>query len=139
MTLAGVLKGAQVRGEVPREWRELRVASLAYDSRRVEKATLFFAFAGARVDGRQFAREALARGACAVVSELAPSEDMGAPASAPWIQVEHGRKALAVASRNFYERPDERVSLPASPAPTARPPRRTWLTRFCGGPRPPLP
>jgi len=111
MTLAGVLKGAQVRGEVPREWRELRVASLAYDSRRVEKDTLFFAFAGARVDGRQFAREALARGACAVVSELAPSEDMGAPASAPWIQVEHGRKALAVASRNFYERPDERVSL----------------------------
>jgi len=110
MTLAGVLKGAQVRGEVPREWRELRVASLAYDSRRVEKDTLFFAFAGARVDGRQFAREALARGACAVVSELAPSEDMGAPASAPWIQVEHGRKALAVASRNFYERPDERVS-----------------------------
>jgi UDP-N-acetylmuramoyl-L-alanyl-D-glutamate--2,6-diaminopimelate ligase len=26
-----------------------------------------------------------------------------------WIEVEHGRRALAIASRNFYEQPDERV------------------------------
>ena len=48
---------------------------LEYDSRRVEKGTLFFAFAGARVDGRQFAQDAEARGACAVVSELPRGED----------------------------------------------------------------
>ena len=105
MTLAGVLTGVASRGEMPREWSELPVAGLEYDSRRVEKDTLFFAFQGARVDGRQFAREAVARGACAVVSELPPAEDI----AAPWIQVEHGRKALAVAARNFYARPDERV------------------------------
>ena len=105
MTLAGVLTGVGLRGEMPREWSELAVAGLEYDSRRVEKDTLFFAFQGARVDGRQFAREAVARGACAVVSELPPAEDI----AAPWIQVEHGRKALAVAARNFYARPDERV------------------------------
>jgi len=105
MTLAGVLTGVASRGEMPREWSELPVAGLEYDSRRVEKDTLFFAFQGARVDGRQFAREAVARGACAVVSELPPAEDI----AAPWIQVEHGRKALAIAARNFYARPDERV------------------------------
>ena len=105
MTLAGVLTGVAVRGEMPREWTELTVAGLEYDSRKVEKDTLFFAFQGARVDGRQFAREAVARGACAVVSELPAAEDI----AAPWIQVEHGRKALAVAARNFYARPDERV------------------------------
>ncbi len=105
MTLAGVLTGVAVRGELAREWLELAVAGLEYDSRKVEKDTLFFAFQGARVDGRQFAREAVARGACAIVSELPPPEDVGAP----WIQVEHGRKALAVAARNFYARPDERV------------------------------
>jgi len=106
-TLAGVLKGVRLRGALAREWPELRVAGLEYDSRRVEKDTLFFAFQGARVDGRQFAREALARGACAVVSELPPGEDI----AVPWIEVEHGRKALAIASRNFYARPDERVLL----------------------------
>jgi UDP-N-acetylmuramoyl-L-alanyl-D-glutamate--2,6-diaminopimelate ligase len=105
MTLAGVLTGVASRGEMPREWSELPVSGLEYDSRRVEKDTLFFAFQGARVDGRQFAREAVARGACAVVSELPPAEDI----AVPWIQVEHGRKALAVAARNFYARPDERV------------------------------
>jgi UDP-N-acetylmuramoyl-L-alanyl-D-glutamate--2,6-diaminopimelate ligase len=105
MTLAGVLTGVVSRGEPAREWLELTVAGLEYDSRKVEKDTLFFAFQGARVDGRQFAREAVARGACAVVSELPPAEDI----AVPWIQVEHGRKALAVAARNFYARPDERV------------------------------
>ena len=113
MTLAGVLTGVALRGEMPREWSELTVAGLEYDSRKVEKDTLFFAFAGARVDGRQFARDAEARGACAVVSELPRSEDpaapIGIPPSIPWIEVEHGRKALAIAARNFYAQPDERV------------------------------
>src|ERR1700686_522342 len=105
MTLAGVLKGARLRGVLARQWAEMKVEGLEYDSRKVEKDTLFFAFAGARVDGRQFAREAAARGACAVVSELPPGDAV----AVPWIEVEHGRKALAIAARNFYAQPDERV------------------------------
>jgi UDP-N-acetylmuramoyl-L-alanyl-D-glutamate--2,6-diaminopimelate ligase len=31
----------------------------------------------------------------------------------PWIEVEHGRHALAVAARNFYRKPDERVAFTA--------------------------
>ena len=109
MTLAGVLKGVRLRGVLAGEWAELTVEGLEYDSRKVEKDTLFFAFAGARVDGRQFAREAEARGACAVVSELPRSEDLATSGAIPWIEVEHGRKALAIAARNFYAQPDERV------------------------------
>lgn len=105
ITLAGVLTGVATRDELPREWSELQVAGLEYDSRKVEKDTLFFAFQGARVDGRQFAQEAVDQGACAVVSELSPAGGL----EVPWIQVEHGRKALAVAARNFYARPDERI------------------------------
>jgi UDP-N-acetylmuramoyl-L-alanyl-D-glutamate--2,6-diaminopimelate ligase len=109
MTLAGVLQGVPLRGVPVRQWAEMKVEGLEYDSRRVEKDTLFFAFAGARVDGRQFARDAEARGACAVVSELPRGEDLGNHSTIPWIEVEHGRKALAIAARNFYAQPDERV------------------------------
>src|SRR5438045_2112219 len=106
ITLAGVLKGVKLRGVLSPEWAGMAVEGLEYDSRKVEKDILFFAFAGARVDGRQFAREAAARGACAVVSELPRSEDLATsaaiPPAIPWIEVEHGRKALAIAARNFY-------------------------------------
>jgi UDP-N-acetylmuramoyl-L-alanyl-D-glutamate--2,6-diaminopimelate ligase len=81
------------------------VAGLEYDSRRVEKDFVFFAFAGSRVDGRQFAQDALAKGALAIASELPkPAEFPGV-----WIQVEHGRQALAIAANTFYQHPDERV------------------------------
>ena len=111
MTLGGVLEGVRSRGVLARDWAGMKVAGLEYDSRKVEKDTLFFAFAGARVDGRQFARDAEAKGACAVVSDLPRSEDMANPIAIPWIEVEHGRKALAIAARNFYAQPDERVHL----------------------------
>ncbi len=104
-TLGQILNGVSLSGEPPSSWTELAVKGLAYDSRRVRENFVFFAFPGARADGRAFAQDALARGACAVVSESP------APAgfSVPWIVVPHGRQALAGASRNFYQRPDERV------------------------------
>src|SRR5579872_6823374 len=85
------------------------IEDLAYDSRRVKKGALFFAFPGARADGRSFAEQAVKAGAIAVVSELpAPEGFQGA-----WIEVEHGRQALALAARNFHGRPDERIGVTA--------------------------
>jgi len=52
----------------------------------------------------------MARGACAVVSELPRPEDFPESVNVPWIEVEHGRQALAIAARNFYSHPDERVA-----------------------------
>jgi UDP-N-acetylmuramoyl-L-alanyl-D-glutamate--2,6-diaminopimelate ligase len=106
-TVREILPAAELRGTLPAAIAERRVAGLEYDSRKVEKDFLFFAFPGAKVDGRAFAAQAIERGALAVVSEIP------APASFPgtWIEVEHGRRALALASRNFYGRPDERITL----------------------------
>jgi len=67
---------------------------------------LFFAFPGSRADGRKFADDAVLRGACAIVSESPRPEGT----EYPWIEVEHGRQALAGAARNFYRQPDERVA-----------------------------
>lgn len=109
-TLREVLRGVKLRSELSEGEAERDAAGLEYDSRRVERDFVFFAFAGSRVDGRRFAREAMGRGACAVVSELPRTEGFPESFNIPWIEVEHGRQALAIAARNFYARPDERVA-----------------------------
>ena len=108
MKLSELLAGVALREALTPELARLEATGLEYDSRRVEKGFLFFAFAGSRVDGRQFAQDALARGALAVVSEL-PRPAGFDGASGAWIQVEHGRQALAAAANTFYHHPDGRV------------------------------
>ncbi|MGE5647995.1 MAG: UDP-N-acetylmuramoyl-L-alanyl-D-glutamate--2,6-diaminopimelate ligase [Acidobacteriota bacterium] len=106
-TVGKILAGVAVKAELPEAVRNAQAAGLAYDSRKVEPGFVFFAFPGKHVDGRAFAAQAMARGAVAVASELARPEGF----DGPWIQVEHGRRALAVAARNFFGRPDERVAI----------------------------
>ena len=114
MTLAQVLNGVQLRRGLISEWANLTVAGLEYDSRRIEKDFVFFAFPGSRTDGRKFAEDAVSRGACAIVSESPCPAGFAAARppgfATPWIEVEHGRRALAVSARNFYGKPDERVA-----------------------------
>jgi UDP-N-acetylmuramoyl-L-alanyl-D-glutamate--2,6-diaminopimelate ligase len=113
MTIEEILLGVRLRTGVSLskvltgDLGTLPVAGLEYDSRRVQPGFLFFAFPGARADGREFAQQAVDQGAVAVVSEL-PSPDgyLGC-----WIQVEHGRQALALAARNFYGDPAKRLNL----------------------------
>jgi UDP-N-acetylmuramoyl-L-alanyl-D-glutamate--2,6-diaminopimelate ligase len=109
MKLAEILTGVRLTGAEGRlgELAERDIRGLEYDSRRVKEGFLFFAFPGSRTDGRQFAEEAVARGAVAVVSESPALEGF----RSPWLQVEHGRQALALAARNYHCRPDERLRL----------------------------
>ena len=58
------LAPTDVVGRAPAEVRDL-----AYDARAVEPGTLFFCVPGARFDGHDFAAEALAGGAVALVVE----------------------------------------------------------------------
>jgi UDP-N-acetylmuramoyl-L-alanyl-D-glutamate--2,6-diaminopimelate ligase len=106
MTMGEILSGVGLKQPLAPELASRLVAGLAYDSRRVEPAYLFFAFPGSRTDGRRFAEDAFARGAAAVVSESEAPEGV-----APWIAVEHGRHALAIASRRLFGRPDEHIGL----------------------------
>jgi len=107
MNLGEMLTGVRLRQPLSPELARSTIEGLEYDSRRAGKGFVYFAFPGSRVDGREFARDAVARGAVAVASESpAPPELAG-----QWVQVEHGRQALALASRNFYGRPDEHLGL----------------------------
>jgi len=103
MLLGEVLVGcavAQTSGDLRTE-----ILGVEYDSRRVSPGALFVAIRGAQTDGARFAADALANGAVAVVSASPRPEGV----SAPWIQVQDDRAALAAIAANFYGRPTERL------------------------------
>lgn len=103
MTLTALLERAETLAPPP----ALEATGLDYDSRRIRPGFVFFAFPGERVDGHDFIPQARAAGAVAVVSERPqPGDDPG-----PWVQVAHGRQALAEAALAFYERPDRSIDL----------------------------
>ena len=108
MRLGEIFQGIPTVKPLRGDWQEAQVSGLAYDSRKVQPGFLFFAFAGTRTDGVSYAAKAIEQGAAAIVSDRAP---YGQLKSAPWIQVPHGREALALAARRFYSNPDERVHL----------------------------
>jgi UDP-N-acetylmuramoyl-L-alanyl-D-glutamate--2,6-diaminopimelate ligase len=105
MTLDQLLAGVSAASPVPLA----PVRGLQYDSRRVQERDVFFAFPGKHVDGHTFIPDVVARGAAAIVSERPP--DPAAGGKLPWVQVPHGREALAIAALNFYGHPDRRLSL----------------------------
>jgi UDP-N-acetylmuramoyl-L-alanyl-D-glutamate--2,6-diaminopimelate ligase len=107
MELERVLEGVPlIRGAAPPGGQ---ISGIAYDSRKIAPDYLFFAFAGAKADGAQFVDAAIRKGALAVVADRpAPGGFRGV-----WLQVPNGREALALAARNFYGKPDERLVLTA--------------------------
>jgi UDP-N-acetylmuramoyl-L-alanyl-D-glutamate--2,6-diaminopimelate ligase len=107
MTIGEVFSGVPLKYELPVNLAALTVRGIDYDSRRVGPGFLFFAFEGQRADGRTFAAEAIHRGALAVVSQSPRPADF----SGVWIEAPHGRQALALAARNFYNKPDDRLVL----------------------------
>lgn len=70
---------------------EVRLSGVAVDSRKTRSGDLFVAMRGARVDGHDFAREAVAAGAGAVLGSRIPP---GLPKSFPVLLVEDAADAL---------------------------------------------
>ncbi|HTX09566.1 MAG TPA: Mur ligase family protein, partial [Solirubrobacteraceae bacterium] len=79
--------------------RGLEFTGLAYDTRAVGPGTLFFCVPGFTRDGHDFAAEALARGAVALVVQRPLNLDV------PQIEVPSVRAAMAPAAAAFYGDP----------------------------------
>jgi UDP-N-acetylmuramoyl-L-alanyl-D-glutamate--2,6-diaminopimelate ligase len=109
MKLQQVLEGVPLSVPASADLDGAEITGLAYDSRVVEPGYLFFAFSGAKTDGAHYANSALQKGARAIVADRPKPGGF----AGPWLQVLHGRHALAVAARNFYHRPDTRLGLTA--------------------------
>lgn len=76
------------------------ITSICYDSRRVQKNSLFVALRGEKADGNKFIEEAIERGAVAVVTEEEQPQRR-----ATLVIVKNARHALADLAAEFYSRP----------------------------------
>ncbi len=108
MNLQQVLADVGLRKQIPEALKDREITGLDYDSRRIEPGWLFFAFPGSKIDGRQFARDGAGAGRyCGGERNSRAVEGF----TGPWLEVEHGRRALSTAARNFYGHPDRNVAL----------------------------
>ncbi len=106
--LVELLGAANVRPVAP-PGADPEVFGVCLDSRGVLKGELFFALPGARRHGDTFVPEALARGACAVLSDSPRPSWL--PHATAWVQVQSPRSAAGLLAREFFGRPDESLCL----------------------------
>jgi len=76
------------------------ITAICYDSRRVQKNSLFVAMSGEKADGNSYIEEAIERGAVAIVTE----EEQTQP-RATIVIVQNARQALADLAAEFYGNP----------------------------------
>ena len=93
----------ELRGDT----RSAAVTAIAYDSRQATTGAVFVALRGLNTDGTSFARDALSRGAIAVVSESVPPDGI----TALWIRVSDARLAMAALAAAFYGDPSDELLL----------------------------
>src|SRR5438034_6713687 len=93
----------QVFGSVDRP-----VENIAYDSRRVQRHTMFVALRGEKTDGHQFIGHAIDKGASVIVAEREHKDPR-----VTCLVVENTRAALADFSASFYGHPARKLKLAA--------------------------
>jgi len=103
MELRDVL-GASVTGSGPSP----EITALAYDNRKVVPGTLFFCVPGFTTDGHDFAPDAVARGAAALVVERVLD---GIDPAVPQVLVPSVRAAMAPAAAAFHGDPTARLAM----------------------------
>jgi UDP-N-acetylmuramoyl-L-alanyl-D-glutamate--2,6-diaminopimelate ligase len=100
-TLLGAISPRAIDGPVDRT-----VDGLAYDSRRVQRNSVFVALRGEKSDGHAFIEQAIEKGATVIVAEREVQH-----ARATCVLVENTRTALADLSAAFYDRPIRRLKM----------------------------
>jgi UDP-N-acetylmuramoyl-L-alanyl-D-glutamate--2,6-diaminopimelate ligase len=79
------------------------VTGLSYDSRQVTSGSVFVAMRGQKAEGAAFAKQAIERGAQAVVADTPRPADI--PADVPWLETADARLALAELAAAFFGHP----------------------------------
>ncbi|MFN3420207.1 MAG: UDP-N-acetylmuramoyl-L-alanyl-D-glutamate--2,6-diaminopimelate ligase [Armatimonadota bacterium] len=85
---------------------DVEVTSIVHDSRKVQAGSLFVCLKGLKVDGHDFARDALQRGAVAIVAEREIPTD-----GKPLVLVPDTREALAWLCHRFFGEPTKSLTV----------------------------
>src|SRR5438874_1750482 len=83
----------------------VEIGDLAYDARAAEPGSLFFCVPGSRADGHEFAADAVANGAVALVVERPVDLDV------PQLVVPDVRRTMAPVAEEFFGRPSEELQV----------------------------
>lgn len=97
MRLKTLLSGVTLLGGAVDE--DVEISGISYDTRTIQPGELFVALTGYKTDGHRFLREAVEKGAAAVICHRAPD------GPGPWLVAADTRAALAAVSANWFGHP----------------------------------
>ncbi|MCR5298238.1 MAG: UDP-N-acetylmuramoyl-L-alanyl-D-glutamate--2,6-diaminopimelate ligase [Paludibacteraceae bacterium] len=106
MKLSALLQNIEVETIVGN--KDTEIQSIAFDSRKVGKGTLFAAIKGTASDGHDYIEKAIAAGANVIVHE---SETEKKQEGITYVRVKDSAEALALLSSNFYGNPSRKLTL----------------------------
>jgi UDP-N-acetylmuramoyl-L-alanyl-D-glutamate--2,6-diaminopimelate ligase len=84
------------------------ITAISFDSRKIEKDSLFIAVKGTLSDGHKYINETITKGAIAILCENFPKE---LNKSVTYIKVKDTTAALGIIAANFYDNPSESIKL----------------------------
>lgn len=87
---------------------DLEITSVTFDSRKVQKGSLFVAVKGTQSDGHSYITKTIEAGAVAVVCEEIP---FVLTPDVVYIKVKDSSLALGIIAANFYDNPSEKLKL----------------------------
>ena len=88
-----------------RHVQDVECSGICCDTREMTPGCLFVALPGYKTDGHRYIRQALERGAAAVLCQRPPEGE------GPWLVTEDTRAALAIASANWFGHPARELTL----------------------------
>lgn len=88
-----------------RHVQDVECSGICCDTRDMTPGCLFVALPGYKTDGHRYIRQALERGAAAVLCQRPPEGE------GPWLVTEDTRAALAIASANWFGHPARELTL----------------------------
>ncbi|MEO6901702.1 MAG: UDP-N-acetylmuramoyl-L-alanyl-D-glutamate--2,6-diaminopimelate ligase [Bacteroidia bacterium] len=84
------------------------ITAISFDSRKIEKDSLFIAVAGVHSNGHTFINDTITKGAIAIICEDLP---LTINEKITYIKVKDSTLALAIIASNFYDSPSENIKI----------------------------
>ncbi|MBE7011973.1 MAG: UDP-N-acetylmuramoyl-L-alanyl-D-glutamate--2,6-diaminopimelate ligase [Ruminococcaceae bacterium] len=104
MKLSELLKNVDVEEIIGNG--ELNISGITFDSRQVKPGYLFICIPGFKVDGHDFASDAIEKGAVAILAEHSVEG-----VCATTVIVKNARRETSTIASNFYDHPDKKLKL----------------------------